>query len=175
MRPAPDLISQISITTKFVYLSYREQDLGEVRAFAGYLTRTTTSLGEVCASADCLMALVGPHRRLATAARVDNSPPLTTSTLVGSIRQLTAATASALVVNGSGHRCQHIWRLSPSVCNGPGRSFSLHGWVATPLPYVRYRDMPLMAQSLRLMSHLFYKVHNLALFTPSTSSHAATF
>ena len=92
-------------------------------------------------------ALVGPHRRLATAARVDNSPLLTASALVGSHRQLAVAvaTASALLVNGSDHRCQHTWRLSPSVCNGPGRSFSLHGRVATPLPYVRYRDMPLMA------------------------------
>ena len=86
MEPAPDLISRISLTTKFVYLSYREPDLGEVHAFAGYLTRTTTSLGEVCASADCLMALVGPHRQLAIVARVDNSPLWTTSALVGSRR-----------------------------------------------------------------------------------------
>ena len=45
------------------------------------------------------------HRQLATAARVDNSPLLTTSALVSSCRQLTAAAASALIVNGSDHRC----------------------------------------------------------------------
>ena len=91
------------------------------------------------------MALVGPHRRLATMARVDNSPLLTASALVSSRRQLAAAAASAIVVNGSGHRCQHTRRLSPSACNGPGRSFLLHGRVATPLPYARYRVMPLTA------------------------------
>ena len=90
-------------------------------------------------------ALVGPHQRLATVAHVDHSPLLTTSALVGSHRQLTTATASALVVNGSGYRCQHTRRLSSSACKWP-RSFLLtHGQVATLLPYVRYRDMPLMA------------------------------
>ena len=90
-------------------------------------------------------ALVGPHRRLATVARVDNSPLLTTLALVGSCQQLAAAAASVLIVIGSDNRCQHTRRLSPLVCNGPGRSFSLHEQVATPLPYVSYRDMPLMA------------------------------
>ena len=91
------------------------------------------------------MALVGPYRRLATVARVDNSPLLTTLALVGSCQQLAAAAASVLIVIGSDNRCQHTRRLSPLVCNGPGRSFSLHGWMATLLSYIRYRDMPFTA------------------------------
>ena len=50
-----------------------------------------------------------------------------------------------IIINGSSHRCQHTQRSSPSACNGPGRSFLLHGRVVTSLPYIRYRDMPLMA------------------------------
>ena len=106
MGPAPDLISQISITTKFVYLSYREQDLGEVRAFEGYLTRTTTSLGEVCASADCLSSTTRRH---------GSRWPSSTTRHRGSRRQLAAADhLDSCRFYSTTHRCH---------CLGPRRQW----------------------------------------------------
>ena len=103
------------------------------------------------------MALVGSRRQLATMAFVGPRRQLTATALVGPHRcschcgshQQLATTDHGLSLTTRRCRCldprRQCLRPSLSACNGPDRSFSLHGRVATLLPYACYKDMPLTA------------------------------